>query len=139
MTIKDTPIFSLRSFSHNPRNNTFTSVYEAPVNIKARMQNQASGEVRPRLQALRPGTPAACHLVDTAERSGYCHTPLLSCLDARQEVISKAMLLKLPLEMIHVKLDACFTLRYLNMFTDTLHPKCITLKGEKSTSPAALG
>lgn len=55
------------SFRHNPRNNTFTSVYEAPINMKARMQNQASGEVSPCLHAPRPGTPVA------RQCSGYCH------------------------------------------------------------------
>uniref|UniRef100_A0A3Q2QI37 LIM and SH3 domain protein 1 n=1 Tax=Fundulus heteroclitus TaxID=8078 RepID=A0A3Q2QI37_FUNHE len=30
---------------HNPRNNTFTSVYQTPINIKAKKQSQASSEV----------------------------------------------------------------------------------------------
>uniref|UniRef100_A0A669EAX6 Nebulin-related anchoring protein n=1 Tax=Oreochromis niloticus TaxID=8128 RepID=A0A669EAX6_ORENI len=31
---------------HNPRNNTFTSVYETPININAKKQSKASSEVR---------------------------------------------------------------------------------------------
>uniref|UniRef100_A0A671WVC2 Nebulin-related anchoring protein n=1 Tax=Sparus aurata TaxID=8175 RepID=A0A671WVC2_SPAAU len=31
---------------HNPRNNTFTSVYETPVNINAKKQSKASSEVK---------------------------------------------------------------------------------------------
>uniref|UniRef100_A0A3Q3DP78 LIM and SH3 domain protein 1 n=1 Tax=Hippocampus comes TaxID=109280 RepID=A0A3Q3DP78_HIPCM len=31
---------------HNPRNNTFTSVYETPINITAKKQSNASSEVR---------------------------------------------------------------------------------------------
>uniref|UniRef100_A0A668ADI7 Nebulin-related anchoring protein n=1 Tax=Myripristis murdjan TaxID=586833 RepID=A0A668ADI7_9TELE len=31
---------------HNPRNNTFTSVYETPININAKKQTKASSEVR---------------------------------------------------------------------------------------------
>lgn len=31
---------------HNPRNNTFTSVYETPININAKKQRTASSEVR---------------------------------------------------------------------------------------------
>lgn len=31
---------------HNPRNNTFTSIYEAPININAKKQSAASSEVR---------------------------------------------------------------------------------------------
>uniref|UniRef100_A0A3B3BDP2 LIM and SH3 domain protein 1 n=1 Tax=Oryzias melastigma TaxID=30732 RepID=A0A3B3BDP2_ORYME len=30
---------------HNPRNNTFTSVYETPININAKKQSKASSEV----------------------------------------------------------------------------------------------
>uniref|UniRef100_A0A673AHS4 Nebulin-related anchoring protein n=1 Tax=Sphaeramia orbicularis TaxID=375764 RepID=A0A673AHS4_9TELE len=33
---------------HNPRNNTFTSVYETPININAKKQTKASSEVRNR-------------------------------------------------------------------------------------------
>lgn len=33
-------------FRHNPRNNTFTSVYETPININAKKQSKASSEVR---------------------------------------------------------------------------------------------
>lgn len=35
-----------RTPRHNPRNNTFTSVYEAPININAKKQSAASSEVR---------------------------------------------------------------------------------------------
>ncbi|XP_017293968.1 nebulin-related-anchoring protein [Kryptolebias marmoratus] len=31
---------------HNPRNNTFTSVYEAPINMKAKKQSKVSGELK---------------------------------------------------------------------------------------------
>uniref|UniRef100_A0A673N2C1 LIM and SH3 domain protein 1 n=1 Tax=Sinocyclocheilus rhinocerous TaxID=307959 RepID=A0A673N2C1_9TELE len=31
---------------HNPKNNTFTSVYETPVNINAKKQSEAASEVR---------------------------------------------------------------------------------------------
>lgn len=85
------------SFRHNPRNNTFTSVYEAPINMKAKMQNQASGEVSPRHRAPRPGTPAACHC---SERSGYRHKQLLSCLDTQREVMSKVMVKFDPFETV---------------------------------------
>lgn len=37
---------SLISHRHNPKNNTFTSVYETPVNINAKKQSVAASEVR---------------------------------------------------------------------------------------------
>uniref|UniRef100_A0A3P9I942 LIM and SH3 domain protein 1 n=1 Tax=Oryzias latipes TaxID=8090 RepID=A0A3P9I942_ORYLA len=39
---------------HNPRNNTFTSVYETPININAKKQSKASSEVRLRHCTARP-------------------------------------------------------------------------------------
>lgn len=39
-------IFLSHPSRHNPRNNTFTSVYETPVNINAKKQSKASSEVR---------------------------------------------------------------------------------------------
>lgn len=39
-------IIHLISNRHNPKNNTFTSVYETPVNINAKKQSEAFSEVR---------------------------------------------------------------------------------------------
>ena len=44
--VKTMSIFVSHPSRHNPRNNTFTSVYETPVNINAKKQSKASSEVR---------------------------------------------------------------------------------------------
>lgn len=50
-------------FRHNPRNNTFTSVYETPININAKKQSKASSEVRLRHCTARPSGSSLTHCV----------------------------------------------------------------------------
>lgn len=50
-------------FRHNPRNNTFTSVYETPININAKKQSKASSEVRLRQCTARPSGSSLTHCV----------------------------------------------------------------------------
>uniref|UniRef100_A0A3B3IPG1 LIM and SH3 domain protein 1 n=1 Tax=Oryzias latipes TaxID=8090 RepID=A0A3B3IPG1_ORYLA len=45
---------------HNPRNNTFTSVYETPININAKKQSKASSEVRFSQTNSSPGLHYLC-------------------------------------------------------------------------------
>uniref|UniRef100_A0A3B3SDZ4 LIM and SH3 domain protein 1 n=1 Tax=Paramormyrops kingsleyae TaxID=1676925 RepID=A0A3B3SDZ4_9TELE len=75
--------------THNPKNNTFTSVYETPVNINAKKQSEAVSEVRGHTRPYRHDSPSAlCPLDHRASLQLSAERVTRHTCDAAHAIIS---------------------------------------------------